>query len=347
MSDCDEPVMMRFSAPGDADVPTEQGSTGAELEKGFEAALAQALNCDRERVSWFEGSGEEQLLRVDFCLYAADEDDKTEGAGLSCAVLAANLADMVSSGTLFEKQPSLAALRGATLAVVGEDEEDEEFVDESTALELLDAKADALSVVRQLFVVERLQQLRLLADEANATPSAAAQSTPAAEAAEEARVKRASDLTAARSPELHVLTPSHLLTLERTGYVVVDGALSSETAAAAGVEAIRLARMGSGGGFGSAGLAGHDASVRDDVTCFLSEEALALKHAAVQAAAQVLHRVHEDVSSAMRLRYGPTRAELQLAVYDGQSGGSGARYERHRDGFPSAGTRMMRASICR
>ena len=60
-----------------------------------EAALAQALNCDRERVSWFEGSGEEQLLRVDFCLYAAEGTESDAEA--RCALLGGTLAGVESA----------------------------------------------------------------------------------------------------------------------------------------------------------------------------------------------------------------------------------------------------------
>jgi hypothetical protein len=132
--------------------------------------------------------------------------------------------------------------------------------------------------------------------------------------------------------------------------VVVDGALDADTAAEVGAEALRLARLDTeSGGFNQAGLDGHDRSVRDDVTCFLGEAkgegeggAPALRHPAVRAAVETLRAVHREVSGAVRLRHGASRAELQLAVYDpvggdGAERGSGARYERHRDGFPSSG----------
>lgn len=315
----DAPVLLLFAAAPPC-AASDVSVNVAELEKVFEVAVSRALHVDCERVSWFEGSSEEGgALRVHFCLYPAGEGEgeesgaKQAGQVESCAALAGRLMELAAS-SLFDDD-ALAALRGSTLSIVREDDEDEEFVDEVEALKLLDASQDALSVVRRLFLPEpeRPQQ-----------------------------------------PQLSILHPRHIAKLEQHGYVVVDDVLEADTAVQVGAAAMRLARDTATGGFQRAGLAGHDASVRDDVTCFLSDDsdspAPALQNEAVQAAADTLRAVHRDISLAVRLRYGASRPELQLAVYDpaaavADDGAAAAtpaadgetRYERHRDGFPSAG----------
>jgi SM-20-related protein len=132
--------------------------------------------------------------------------------------------------------------------------------------------------------------------------------------------------------ELEVLGQAALASLYTRGYCVVDGALEPAIAHCAGAEAL-VKEQHESGGFADAGLAGQDARVRDDRTVFLHPERGAVGSPLLVAATELMAAVHRDVATAVRLRYGASRPELQLATYSS----SGARYARHRDGFPMGG----------
>lgn len=132
--------------------------------------------------------------------------------------------------------------------------------------------------------------------------------------------------------ELEVLSRTALDALYTRGYCVLDAALSPALAHCAGAEALAKERQ-QDGGFADAGLPGQDARVRDDRTVFLHPERGPVGSPLLVKSAALLAAVHRDIASVLRLRYGASRPELQLAVYRG----SGARYERHRDGFPTGG----------
>ena len=132
--------------------------------------------------------------------------------------------------------------------------------------------------------------------------------------------------------DLEVLASAALDSLWQQGFCVVDEALDPAMAHCAGAEAL-VKEEQEGGDFRDAGLAGQDARVRDDRTVFLCPEQGPVGSPLLVAAATLMAAVHRDVASAVRLRYGATRPELQLAAYRS----SGARCERHRDGFPTGG----------
>ena len=152
----------------------------------------------------------------------------------------------LATATLFDDEPTLGVLRGCSLTIIADDyDEEEEFVDESMALQMLDSKGDPLSIVRQLFLPEKLQELRTAC-------------------------VLGGDACAPAECGLEVLQPAHVVALERNGHAVIDGVLDAASATATGAEALRLARDTEHGGFQQAGQVGRDADVRDDRTCFLS-----------------------------------------------------------------------------
>lgn len=125
-----EPVIVRFSPLDGAQIPwagtrlfsamggEEHFVQGNLFKVGFQTALAQALNCERQRVSWFEGYGEGVLQRVDIRLHDGFPYVDVEDSP-SCAALAHELAIMATSGALFQFFPSLVAVRGVVnIAVI-------------------------------------------------------------------------------------------------------------------------------------------------------------------------------------------------------------------------------------
>jgi hypothetical protein len=175
-SDADEPVLLRLETAAAADF----GPDALEALEGgaFELALARALRVSRERVAWLEGrvvvpphprtggvGGDGEggpvaagALRIDFCLYPADEEDtegpegEAKGGGggalLSCVELARHAVELAGAGRLFGSGSgsggdTLAMLCGSTLSVIDQDAEDEcgeeLVVDEVEALRLMDA----------------------------------------------------------------------------------------------------------------------------------------------------------------------------------------------------------------
>jgi len=133
-------------------------------------------------------------------------------------------------------------------------------------------------------------------------------------------------------PDLEVLSGTALEALYDQGFCVIDAALDPAMAHCAGAEAL-VKERDRDGGFEDAGLVGQDARVRDDRTVFLRPERGPVGSPLLVAAADLMSAVHRDVASAVRLRHGATRPELQLAAYNSP----GAHYARHRDGFPTGG----------
>jgi hypothetical protein len=326
----DEPVLLRFGLSAGHAVDLDA------LEQRFESAVAKLLGCARDRIAWVDADNSgEGGCAISFCIYAAEEDEApVDGAPLpSCAALGDALMDLCARTPERLESVELAELAGAPLSNITdvEEEEWEEEIDEGAAMELMLGCEPPLAIVRRLF-------------HRRPVPPPAA-SSPKPEEDEE---------------PLTVLSPEHLSALYEDGFCVVDSALDPATAVAAGLEALDR-ESSTTGGFMQAGLAGHDAKVRDDRTLFLhpeqcqgdasGDQEAAAKAAAAAAGAAALDRavavmgaVHRDVASAIRLKHGASRPELQLAVYRGApptprgtTPGQGARYERHRDGFPSAG----------
>ena len=224
-----------------------------ELEQKFEGAIAQLLGCARDRIAWVgaEDAGNGGSS-ISFCVYAADEDE-SQGDLLppSCATLGQSLIDICESSPQRLGGAGLEELAGIPLTDIT-DAEDEEWVDEVPE----DAAVEMmLGCEPPLAIVRRLFHEQ---------PTGAAK-------------------------ELEVLRPEHLTALYDGGFCVIDGALDPTSAAAAGLETLAL-ESSSAGGFAQAGLAGHDAKVRDDRTLFLHPERGSISAAVAPASAAALDR---------------------------------------------------------
>lgn len=159
-------------------------------------------------------------------------------------------------------------------------EEEEELIDETAALALLDELAAALTVVRGLFfdplalrdgqpdhpsLFPLSFSMRLL----HATSRLASASTACwSWVATVLLIAPLPDVASAGlgGVQLEVMTAADVLSLHDEGFVVIKAGLDPDTAAAAGAEALAVEAAG---GFSVGGLSGHDATVRDDKTVFL------------------------------------------------------------------------------
>jgi hypothetical protein len=239
-------------------LPAGHGVELEKLEQTFESAVAQLLGCARDRIAWVDaedtGSGGSS---ISFCVYAADEDDEPAGGSLqmSCAALAQAMINICESAPEDLRTAGLGDLVGIPLTDIT-DVEEEEWEDEVAEGAAMELM---LGCEAPLTIVRRLFY----------------------------------DDPAGMETQLEVLRPEHLTMLHNDGFCVIDAALDPETAAAAGLETLSL-ESSSAAGFGQAGLAGHDAKVRDDRTLFLHPERGSISTAVAPASAVAL-----DVAAAL------------------------------------------------